>query len=502
MQFTPQQLAGGGRYSFRTKIGNWSEEKALEEIMLQDFLARKGKGSLLSLKERKRDLLVLAKVPHTFSADGILKFGDTIMLKNLNTNAYLANNIFDRTQPIGETYSVTAAPEASKSGAGPTARSTFVIVKWPKYNYPDEVLRYGQPFLLACNPSLRVDEGTGLLRPPVYLASRIVTTNRFAKMSNHQEVSMEGGKMHYDFTWTAQKVATRLYQPEGDPVLASDTIVITHNATRAPLAADSAYPANTDFGGEYEVACHQYLSRGKALTMIGESKGICTADVRQRGELTQNRWQFITAETPEDSVETRAFNAMTPDVVLQKIKGSIKSRGVHGIRSLGRMFRIIDDRGNGLLDHEEFKFGLMDYGIDITDEEFNMVMSVFDANGDGVISFDEFISAISDPPNEFRQQYIMRAYNKLDVNGDGKITIEDVKQRYNCSKHHDVLSGKKTEDEVLGQFMSLWDTQEKDGIVSKSEFTKYYSDISASVDDDEMFALIITNAWDLNDSKK
>ena len=131
-----------------------------------------------------------------------------------------------------------------------------------------------------------------------------------------------------------------------------------------------------------------------------------------------------------------------------------------------------------------------------------MVISVFDANGDGVISFDEFIATISDPPNEFRQQYIMRAYNKLDVNGDGKITIEDLKQRYNCSKHHDVLSGKKTEDEVLGQFMSLWDTQEKDGIVSKSEFTKYYSDISASVDDDEMFALIITNAWNLDDSKK
>ena len=34
----------------------------------------------------------------------------------------------------------------------------------------------------------------------------------------------------------------------------------------------------------------------------------------------------------------------------------------------------------------------MDYNNDITDEEFNMVMSVFDANGDGVISFDEFIS--------------------------------------------------------------------------------------------------------------
>ena len=212
--------------------------------------------------------------------------------------------------------------------------------------------------------------------------------------------------------------------------------------------------------------------------MIGESKGICTADVRQRGELTQNRWQFVTAEDPKDAVETRAFSAMTPEVVLRKIKDTIKGRGVHGIRALARMFRIIDDRGNGLLDREEFKFGLMDYGINITEEEFDMVMSVFDANGDGVISFDEFIGAISDPPNEFRQQYINAAYAKLDVNGDGQVTIDDVKLRYNCSKHPDVVAGRKTENEVLGSFMSLWDTQEKDGIVTIAEFTKYYSDIS------------------------
>jgi Ca2+-binding EF-hand superfamily protein len=152
-------------------------------------------------------------------------------------------------------------------------------------------------------------------------------------------------------------------------------------------------------------------------------------------------------------------------------------------------------------DNKEFKFGLMDYGINITEEEFDMVMSVFDANGDGVISFDEFIGAISDPPNEFRQQYINAAYAKLDVNGDGQVTIDDVKLRYNCSKHPDVVAGRKTENEVRGSFMSLWDTQEKDGIVTIAEFTKYYSDISASVDDDEMFALILINAWNLGTKK-
>jgi calcyphosin len=497
MQFTPQQLAGGGKYGFKTKIGNWSEEKSLEEIMLQDFLRRKSKGDLLSLKERKRDLFVLSTVPHTFSVDGILKFGDTVMLGNKDTTAFLSNNIFDKTQVTSETYSVSAAPSGSASGSGPTARSTLVITKWPKYSYPDDVLRYGQPFVLACNPSLRIDATTGLLRPPLYLASRIVTTNRFAKMSNHQEVTMEGGKLHYDYTWVAQKVASRSYQPAGSPVLADDEIVLTHNATRAPLAANREFPMTTDFGSEYEVACNQYLARGKSLTMIKEAEGICTPDVRQRAELPQNRWFFRTADLPEDANDTRSFTSMTPEGVLKQIKTAILSRGVHGVRSIGRLFRIIDDRGNGILDKEEFRYGLQDFGISLLDEEFSTVMDAFDQNGDGVISFNEFLSAIADPPNDYRRSLISRAYANLDVNGDGKVTLADVRQIYDASSHPDVLAKKKTELEVLADFMSLWDTQNKDGIVTKSEFQQYYADISAGIDDDEYFANMIGAAWKL-----
>jgi hypothetical protein len=32
------------------------------------------------------------------------------------------------------------------------------------------------------------------------------------------------------------------------------------------------------------------------------------------------------------------------------------------------------------------------------------------------------------------------------------------------------VSGKKSEEEVYMEFMSLWDTQEKDGIVTLAEF--------------------------------
>lgn len=36
--------------------------------------------------------------------------------------------------------------------------------------------------------------------------------------------------------------------------------------------------------------------------------------------------------------------------------------------------------------------------------------------------------------------------------------------------------------------MSLWDTKDKDGIITLDEFIDYYKDVSASIDTDEYFA--------------
>jgi hypothetical protein len=46
-------------------------------------------------------------------------------------------------------------------------------------------------------------------------------------------------------------------------------------------------------------------------------------------------------------------------------------------------------------------------------------------------------------------------------------------------------------------YMSLWDTQKADGIITFAEFCDYYRDISASIDDDQYFAAMMTSAWKL-----
>lgn len=73
-----------------------------------------------------------------------------------------------------------------------------------------------------------------------------------------------------------------------------------------------------------------------------------------------------------------------------------------------------------------------------------------------------------------RIEMVAKAYGKLDVNGDGTVRLDDIAKLFDASRHPDVLSGKKDESDVYMEFMSLWDTQVKDGIITWEEFCGYY----------------------------
>ena len=87
------------------------------------------------------------------------------------------------------------------------------------------------------------------------------------------------------------------------------------------------------------------------------------------------------------------------------------------------------------------------------------------------------------------------------------IDLDEIKSVYNARRHPDVMSGKRTEDEVLLEFMETFEETysyltgtNSDGRVTLEEFVEYYEGVSMSIDDDAYFEVMMNNAWRMNEN--
>ena len=184
-----------------------------------------------------------------------------------------------------------------------------------------------------------------------------------------------------------------------------------------------------------------------------------------------------------------------PNQVLDKIKAALIARGSNGIRSLGIVFRRMDNSRQNNLDRVEFMWGLKENGHVLTPSEFERIFKFFDKNNDGTINYNEFLRGIRGDLNARRLAVVALAFKKLDKNGNGVVTIDDLSSVYNVSFHPRFKSGQATKNALLTEFLSQFDTLKKDGTVTAEEFEDYYKDVSASIDADEYFEVMIRRAW-------
>ena len=68
--------------------------------------------------------------------------------------------------------------------------------------------------------------------------------------------------------------------------------------------------------------------------------------------------------------------------------------------------------------------------------------------------------------------------------------------------HPEVIAGRKSPEDVFKTFLDSFEGPhgDKDGHVTHAEFQEYYENISASVDDDDYFALMMQNAWKVSET--
>ena len=198
------------------------------------------------------------------------------------------------------------------------------------------------------------------------------------------------------------------------------------------------------------------------------------------------------------------MKANNPEEILNLMREKLNQRGVQGICSIARNFRIIDENNSQTIDFYEFKQVCNMYNFGLDDNQLKMIFANFDTENTGEIDYDEFIRTIRGEMNEFRQSLVQKVFDKLDNKKTGEISFKELNNNYNVRNHPDVLSGKINEEEALKEFMDTFQETynylcgtETNNIITIEEFMEYYENVSMTIDEDEYFEYLLNNTWDL-----
>jgi len=215
--------------------------------------------------------------------------------------------------------------------------------------------------------------------------------------------------------------------------------------------------------------------------------------------------EFAEGLFPEDESSARGNRtAREAQDVVQRVKSRILQLvGKNaGIRGCTRILRQMDQDGNNTLDEHELREGLEMYGVHIADSEIDRLVKHFDKDGSGRITIEEFLRGLRGDMKRNRRKLVRSAWDQLvlHLNMDGpgdSITLNEMASFYDVSKNPKVIDGTVTKEEAMMEFIAVWD-KNSDGIVDWKEFLDYYKDLSAGIEDDDYWELMIRNAWHLS----
>jgi Ca2+-binding EF-hand superfamily protein len=183
---------------------------------------------------------------------------------------------------------------------------------------------------------------------------------------------------------------------------------------------------------------------------------------------------------------------------LNKVRERLNARGARTIRGLSRTFRALDSYdGNKKVDREEFAVGLRENGVDLNAQELGALFVYFDKDRDGCINFDEFLVGIRGQLSARRQSMVDKAFLKFDKDGNGYIDANDLQGVYNVKEHPKFKSGEMSEGQIFADFLGNFNDRNHDGKIEKDEWNEYYAAVSASIDNDEHFCMLMKIAWKL-----
>lgn len=271
------------------------------------------------------------------------------------------------------------------------------------------------------------------------------------------------------------------------------------NYAEDPARAVAQVFKKFDKNGSGKLNLEEFLAGMKALNFEGFEKD-CTAlfyryDLDHSGTLDFKEFGCALFSTGDKKLRATSTIGRIREAL------TIRAGGFLELRDLARQFKIMDSDGNGHLTKEELKGGLAKFlrvfNFELKRTEFEKLFNAFDIDGDGTLSYSEFIRGIRGEMNERRKEIVKLAFDMLDEDKSGHVTFEEVRAKYDVTRHPKVLGGQWTAEQAIKDFMAPWN-KNGDDVIDWAEFLEYYEWVSPNIDNDDYFELMIRNAFHLS----
>jgi len=215
--------------------------------------------------------------------DGLLHFGDRVMMFNHQSKGFLSANPHDASVKAYDAFVLTTSPNGSAC-----SRNVFTLERADPYDgFDGDVIHYGQKIRCTLLPFSQI-------AAPAYLHSELVTAMAASKFSRHQEVTAMAAPTGETLWEILHPDTSERFDSAGEPVSAGSPIVMKHVQTGSFMASDEI-PYQNLFGSECEVHCHHYFSLGKSQQLVAEMRGEITGDSVLRRHGLPNIWSVVTA---------------------------------------------------------------------------------------------------------------------------------------------------------------------------------------------------------------
>lgn len=219
-------------------------------------------------------------------------------------------------------------------------------------------------------------------------------------------------------------------------------------------------------------------------------------DVDRAGSLTMDEFGRAIFKLDGDW-ETKAKGAIA------RLREVLRSRpsGMDMLRLMSRQLRTLDQDGSGFLTREEFNICLetlsVAHSVKFSVAERNAMFQKFDPQNSGYVSNDDFVRGIRGDMNDFRSAFVRDAFKTLDKDGSGIASMQDMANAYDAAQNPHVKSRRITAMDAVKQFMKQYEGN-TERTISLREFAENYQWVSAAIDTDDFFELMMCSAWHIS----